>query len=106
MDAALQDFLGSKPSMETPKPEPQPADTQELASEAVQEKTVETDRNRRMKLRKWYAASAASNVVLHWRSTRNLFSLFRPLKTASLCSLAVARATPLTASSACWASGG
>ena len=22
MDAALQDFLGSKPSMETPKPEP------------------------------------------------------------------------------------
>ncbi len=42
MDAALQDFLGSKPSMETPKPEPQPADTQELASEAVQEKTVET----------------------------------------------------------------
>ena len=42
MDAALQDFLGNKPSMETPKPEPQPADTQELASEAVQEKTVET----------------------------------------------------------------
>lgn len=42
MDAALQDFLGSKPSMETPKLEPQPADTQELASEAVQEKTVET----------------------------------------------------------------
>ena len=29
MDAALQDFLGNKPSMETPKPEPQPADTQE-----------------------------------------------------------------------------
>lgn len=42
MDAALQDFLGNKPSMETPKPEPQLADTQELASEAVQEKTVET----------------------------------------------------------------
>lgn len=42
MDAALQDFLGNKPSMETPKPEPQPADTQELASEAVQEKTVGT----------------------------------------------------------------
>ena len=41
MDAALQDFLGNKPSMETPKPEPQPADTQEQASEAVQEKTVE-----------------------------------------------------------------
>lgn len=42
MDAALQDFLGNKPSMETPKPEPQPADIQELASEAVQEKTVGT----------------------------------------------------------------
>ena len=41
MDAALQDFLGSKPSMETPKPEPQPADTQEQASGAVQEKTGE-----------------------------------------------------------------
>lgn len=44
MDAALQDFLGSKPSMETPKPEPQPADTQEQqekASEVVQEKLSE-----------------------------------------------------------------
>ena len=37
MDAVLQDFLGNKPSMETSKPEPQPADTQEQASEAVQE---------------------------------------------------------------------
>ena len=37
MDAALQDFLGNKPNLETPKPEPQPADTQEQASEAVQE---------------------------------------------------------------------
>ena len=41
MDAALQDFLGNKPSLETPKPEPQPADTQEQASGAVQEKTDE-----------------------------------------------------------------
>ena len=41
MDAALQDFLGSKPSMETRKPEPQPADTQERASGAVQEKADE-----------------------------------------------------------------
>jgi hypothetical protein len=41
MDAALQDFLGNKPSMETPKPEPQPADTQEQASEAVQGKADE-----------------------------------------------------------------
>lgn len=42
MDAALQDFLGNKPSMETSKPEPQPADTQEQASGAVQEKAGET----------------------------------------------------------------
>ncbi len=41
MDAALQDFLGNKPSMETQKPEPQPADTQEQASGAVQENTDE-----------------------------------------------------------------
>ena len=34
----MQDFLGNKPSLETPKPEPQPADTQEQASGAVQEK--------------------------------------------------------------------
>lgn len=40
----MQDFLGNKPSMETPKPEPQPADTQEQpekASEVVQEKLSE-----------------------------------------------------------------
>lgn len=37
MDAVLQDFLGNKPSKETPKSEPQLADTQEQASEAVQE---------------------------------------------------------------------
>ena len=45
MDAALQDFLGNKPSMETPKPEPQPADTQEQpekASEIVLEQVGET----------------------------------------------------------------
>ena len=44
MDATLQDFLGNKPSMETQKPEPQPADTQkqpEKASEVVQEKLSE-----------------------------------------------------------------
>lgn len=33
----MQDFLGNKPSKETPKSEPQLADTQEQASEAVQE---------------------------------------------------------------------
>ena len=37
MDAVLQDFLGNKPSKETPKSEPQLADTQEQAREAVQE---------------------------------------------------------------------
>ncbi len=42
MDATLQDFLGNKPSLETPKPEPQPADTQEKASEVVQEQAGET----------------------------------------------------------------
>ena len=37
MDATLQTFLGNLSSKETPKSEPQPADTQEQASEAVQE---------------------------------------------------------------------
>ena len=44
MDAALQDFLGNKPSMEIPKPDTQPADTKEQpekASEVVQEKLSE-----------------------------------------------------------------
>lgn len=43
MDAALQTFLGSKTSMETPKSEPQPADTQEQqekASEVVEKANV------------------------------------------------------------------
>ena len=34
MDAALQDFLGNKPSMEAPKPETRPADKQEQPEEA------------------------------------------------------------------------
>lgn len=45
MDATLQTFLGNKPSMETPKAEPQPAYTQEQqekASEVVQEQSGET----------------------------------------------------------------
>ena len=37
MDATLQTFLENLSSKETPKSEPQPADTQEQASEAVQE---------------------------------------------------------------------
>lgn len=44
MDAVLQDFLGNKPSMETPKPEPQPTDTQEQqerANEVAQEQAGE-----------------------------------------------------------------
>ena len=42
MDAVLQDFLGNKPSMETSKLEPQPADTQEQASKAEQGQAAET----------------------------------------------------------------
>ena len=45
MDAALQDFLGNKPSMETLKPDTQPADTKEQpekASEVVLEQAGET----------------------------------------------------------------
>ena len=45
MDAALQDFLGSKPSMETLKPDTQPPDTKEQpkkASEVVLEQAGET----------------------------------------------------------------
>lgn len=49
MDAALQDFLGNKPNLETPKPEPQPADTQEQSGETVQEQADETPHvNRRI----------------------------------------------------------
>ena len=81
MDAALQDFLGNKPSMETQKPEPQPADTQEQASGAVQEKTDEVVSEQ---------ADGTPQVVRRisgkqhrWRSTRKPSSLFRPSKTAS-----------------------
>ena len=45
MDAVLQDFLGNKLSKETPKSEPQLADTREQASEAVQEKIKMIIRN-------------------------------------------------------------
>ena len=44
MDATLQDFLGNKPSMETLKPDTQPADTKkqpEKASEVVLEQAGE-----------------------------------------------------------------
>ena len=37
MDATLQTFLGNPSSKEAPKPESQPAETQELAKEAVQQ---------------------------------------------------------------------
>ena len=36
----MQDFLGNKPSKETPKSEPQLADTQEQSSETVQQETA------------------------------------------------------------------
>ena len=104
MDAALQDFLGNKPNLETPKPEPQPADTQEQAGEVVPEQTDGTPQVVRRISGK--QRRAASNAGHRWRSTRKLSSLFRPLKTASPCSSAAARATLLTVSSACSASGG
>lgn len=40
MDATLQTFLGNPSSKEAPKPESKPADTQEQASEAVQQETA------------------------------------------------------------------
>ena len=40
MDATLQTFLGNLSSRETSKSEPQPADTQEQANEAVQQETA------------------------------------------------------------------
>ena len=40
MDAALQTFLGDLSSKEMPKPEPQPAETQEQANEAIQQETA------------------------------------------------------------------
>ena len=95
MDAALQDFLGNKPSMETQKPEPQPADTQEQASGAVQEKADEAVPEQ---------TDETPQVVR--RSTREPSSLFRPLRTASPYSSAAARAMPSTALSACSASDG
>ena len=67
-------------------------------------KQMKPCRNRRTELRRWYAASAASNDGHHWKSTRKPSSLFRPSKTASPCSSAAARAMPSTASSACSAS--
>ena len=41
MDAALQDFLGNKPSMGTPSLELQLTDTQEQAGEIMQEQATE-----------------------------------------------------------------
>ena len=40
MDAALQTFLGDLSSKEMPNPEPQPAETQEQANEAIQQETA------------------------------------------------------------------
>ena len=108
MDAVLQDFLGNKPSMETPKPEPQPTDTQEQqeranevaqeqAGEAVPEQADETPQVVRRISGKQRRASLEEYKEA---------SLFRPSKTASPYSSAATRATPLTVSSACSASGG
>ncbi len=106
MDATLQTFLGNLSSKETPKSEPQPADTQEQVSEAVQKTVNEPMPNRRMKLRKRYAASAASNAGHHWRNTRKSSFPFRPSKTASPYSSAATRAMLSTASSACLVNAG
>ena len=96
MDAALQDFLGN-PSLPTRR---------NRQVKLYKEKQMKPCRNRRTKLRRWYAALAASNVGHRWRSTRKNFSAYRPLKTASPCSSAAARAMPSTALSACSASDG
>lgn len=91
-------ILGNKPSMETPKPDAQPADTQEQASGAVPEQVDETPQVVRRISGKQRRASL--------RNTRRNFSTFRPSKTVSPYSSAAARAMPLTASSACSANGG
>ena len=46
-----------------------------------------------MKIRRWYAASAASNAGHRWRNTRILSSPFRPSKTASRKPVFLSRST-------------
>ena len=106
MDAALQDFLGNKPSMETPSLKLQSADMQEQASDGVQETVNEPMPEQADEIPQVVRASAASNAGHRWKSTRNLFSPYRSSKTVSPCSSAAARAMPSTASSECSASAG
>ena len=95
--------------METPKPEPQPADTQEQpekASEIVLEQVGETAQEQTDETPQVVRRISSSSDGHHWRSTRKHSFPFRSSKTASPYSLAAARATPLTASSVCSASAG
>ena len=52
-------------------------------ADLCRKKQMKSYRNKRMELRRWYAASAASSDGHRWRSTRKPSSLFRPSKTAS-----------------------
>ena len=107
MDATLQTFLGDLPSKEMAKSEPQPAATQEQASEAVQQEiamanepmTEQTDETPQVVRRISGKQRRAS--LEEYKETFP----FRPSKTASPYSSAAARAMPSTASSACSVSG-
>ena len=106
MDAALQDFLGNKPSIETPKLEPQPADTQEQASGTVQEKAGEAVPEQTDETPQVVRRISGKQRRASLEEYKEAFLTVRPSKTASPCSSADARAMPLTASSACSASAG
>ena len=94
MDATLQTFLGNPSSKEAPKPESQPAETQELAKEAVQQEMA-------MANELMSEQSDETPQVVRWKNTRKPSFPFRPSKTASPYSSAAVHATPSTVSSAC-----
>ena len=106
MDATLQDFLGNKPSMETPKPEPQPADTLEQASGAVQEKADEVVPEQTDGTPQVMRRISGKQRRASLEEYKEEFLRVPSIETASPCSSAAARAMPLTASSACSASAG
>ena len=100
MDATLQTFLGNLSSKETPKSEPQPADTQEQASETVQKTVNEPMPEQPDETPQTVRRISGKQRRASLEEYRPSFP-FRPSKTASPCSSAAARAMPLTASSAC-----
>lgn len=106
MDATLQDFLGNKPSLETPKPEPQPADTQEQASGAVQEKAGEAVQEQADETPQVVRRISGKQRRASLEEYKEAFLTVRPLKTASPYFSAAARATPSTVSYACSVSAG